>query len=426
MELKRKGLIINDGLEVTDKLYVTSNSTTINNRLVAKPDVVFTNGSTELDANRYKLGGTYQGSDRGSLSISSDSNNGINLRGWINPRPDINGWNMSFVSHANMNSDLSKVVSNNPTRAMMQFVVIGDRWETETGAWLGNHVIRNAPLFGFHQHSNNGESGYQMAIWNDSVKVYSDFIVGNRNSNQTKYFEVTSDATVINNELKVKSINVNVDSIYNAWEGKIVPPITTTTLQGLTTTGHTLNLFEDSKSSFDRRGWENGGILETYVMRPIADSNIRGMSTTYYVDTSFIRISANQLTLAINNRNFRIENITETGGFAFGSNNLATTKSLFPNQILESISLVDNQLTNVTPIATTNFVTNINKKGTTISILTTEEFNAIKSDFGGKVPNGFTFWHDSNGDGDGNSFVTYDGLEFKTISMTTFSELSPD
>ena len=173
------------------------NNTLIGKKAVFSPDIAITNGGLTLDADRYYLGGTYRGNDRGSLTIGKDYNNGIGLVGWVNPRPDKSGHNMFITAHANMSSDSANFVSNSPHRAMMNFVVIGDKWDTLTGDWLGNSKVTNAPLFGFHQYG----SGYQMGIWNDSVKVYRDFVVGNSLPNQKKYFEVTNDNTKINNTL---------------------------------------------------------------------------------------------------------------------------------------------------------------------------------------------------------------------------------
>lgn len=113
------------------------NSTIVNNSLVGNnalfnPDVIFTNGDLE-GKNNYYLGGTYKGYDRGSFSIAKDINNGVGFSGWVNPRPGKSGWNTSFISHANMTNDSANFVSNNPSHAMMNFVVVADKWDTLTG-----------------------------------------------------------------------------------------------------------------------------------------------------------------------------------------------------------------------------------------------------------------------------------------------------
>lgn len=173
-----------DSSAVLHGVEIYPNETKVNNTLWSK-DFVFTKATESTGENRYHLGGTYRGPDRGSITISPDGNNGTVINGWSNPRPTKNGYNMAISSHVNMSSDSAKMVGNKV--AAMTFRITGDTWDAN-GNWTGNYRVKNMPLFDFGQYYGS----HLLTMWDDSIKAKQEFAVTSNDGN-TDYFRVKSD-----------------------------------------------------------------------------------------------------------------------------------------------------------------------------------------------------------------------------------------
>tara|TARA_R110000787_G_scaffold97665_4_gene201316 strand:+ start:14176 stop:16356 length:2181 start_codon:yes stop_codon:yes gene_type:complete len=512
-------LKVNGNLNVRDKFGVTADSTVVNNELTLHDKLVLTENNALTHIN--------QGKGSGSMRLSATSAHGIMLEGRVTPNASRPQANLKFAGYANLSESNADSITQN---GVINFNVYGSTYKNDI--WQGITTIDTMPLFVFEQPG----SKRQITIFNDSVKIQQDFSVTD-NSATTKYFEVTADSTVINNQLKLTSqtnfnftddnrvfarihnnngtfniqnyhymddVDVNQTGILIApsiinknntfdkyrngsdnalfriapeyhndfafetgWNGysskSATDSIHVFSIQGLGgNADHLFSVFNHEIINYKKvinkelvlsekgvttetneTGWSLGykkannidetGFEQAYAIytsdryrssvvnkQTLNHSNGGGFLNLIMTDTT--NIYAENRAMAGNCLVYNQYQFLNSDGSAVantaGVANIIKMKGLpIEYTELQGGIAIESRYTN----KVVEHTTSVNEKGHTTAILTTAEYNAIKTDLGGSIPDGFTFWHDSNADGVGDTLLSFDGFALNKIDVSTYT-----